>query len=107
MFKEEEKKFKWIQPMGNFITRCPTNVGTAPCTSGRSTTRDNQWETKGVWVFIKQMEAPSKKHGIAFGAVANIVQVQIEKEGTTFGVQYDDNQIQPTEPRQRRSHQNT
>ena len=50
---------------------------------------------------------PLSKHGTAFGAVANIIQVQIEKEGTTFSVQYDDNRIRPTEPRRRRSHQNT
>ena len=40
-------------------------------------------------MFIKQIEAPSK----TFGAVANIAQVQIEKEGTTFGVQYDNRPI--------------
>ena len=47
---------------------------------------------------------PLKKHGTAFRAVANIIQVQIEKEGTTFAVQYNDRRIRTSQPIRRHSH---
>ena len=48
-----------------------------------------------------------KRNGTAFGAVANIIQVQIKMEENSFEVEYNDRCIQPTKPRWRLGHHNT
>ena len=90
--------------MEDFTTKRPTKVGKEVESMPRHETINGRLKVFGC--LSNRWRHPLKKHGTAFGAVANIVQVQIEKEGTTFDVEYNDRRIRPTEPRRRSSHHN-